>query len=48
MPVQPTYAAGPSCFDKMKTGFVMGCVIGMTIGGFFGGFSSFRSDKINT
>ena len=35
-------AQGPSCFDKVKTGFMMGFMIGMSTGFIFGGFQSFR------
>lgn len=33
---------GPSCFDKMKTGFLLGFCVGMASGGIFGGFSALR------
>ncbi|KAK3088288.1 hypothetical protein FSP39_017140 [Pinctada imbricata] len=32
----------PSCFDKMKVGFMMGLCVGMASGGLFGGFSALR------
>ncbi|XP_069106527.1 reactive oxygen species modulator 1-like isoform X2 [Argopecten irradians] len=34
--------AGPSCFDKMKIGFMMGFSVGMASGMIFGGFSALR------
>jgi len=33
---------GPSCFDRMKTGFMLGFCIGMASGAIFGGFSALR------
>jgi len=33
---------GPSCFDKMKTGFMLGFCIGMASGAIFGGFGALR------
>lgn len=33
---------GPSCFDKMKTGFTIGFCVGMASGALFGGFSALR------
>lgn len=33
---------GPSCFDKMKMGFVLGFCVGMASGALFGGFSALR------
>jgi Reactive mitochondrial oxygen species modulator 1 len=36
------YQQGPSCFDRMKTGFMMGFCIGMASGALFGGFSALR------
>ena len=35
-------AQGPSCFDKMKTGFTIGFCVGMASGALFGGFSALR------
>lgn len=29
---------GPTCFDKMKTGFTIGFCVGMASGALFGGF----------
>jgi len=36
------YQQGPSCFDRMKTGFMLGFCIGMASGAIFGGFSALR------
>nr|KAG5698612.1 hypothetical protein BaRGS_027123 [Batillaria attramentaria] len=33
---------GPSCFDKVKLGFMMGFCVGMASGALFGGFSALR------
>ncbi|KAL7733057.1 hypothetical protein ACLKA6_002858 [Drosophila palustris] len=33
---------GPTCFDKMKTGFTIGFCVGMASGALFGGFSALR------
>lgn len=33
---------GPSCFDKMKMGFMIGFCVGMASGGLFGGFTALR------
>uniref|UniRef100_A0A0K8TPW5 Reactive oxygen species modulator 1 n=1 Tax=Tabanus bromius TaxID=304241 RepID=A0A0K8TPW5_TABBR len=33
---------GPSCFDKVKTGFTIGFCVGMASGALFGGFSALR------
>lgn len=33
---------GPSCFDKMKMGFMLGFCVGMASGALFGGFSALR------
>jgi hypothetical protein len=33
---------GPTCFEKVKTGFMMGFMIGCSTGFLFGGFQSFR------
>lgn len=33
---------GPSCFDKMKMGFMIGFCVGMASGALFGGFSALR------
>lgn len=36
---------GPSCFDKMKMGFMIGFCVGMASGGLFGGFTALRLYK---
>ncbi|BFZ11267.1 hypothetical protein BsWGS_14306 [Bradybaena similaris] len=45
MPV-PSSAYGqhgaPSCFDRVKIGFMMGFCVGMASGAIFGGFSALR------
>lgn len=33
---------GPTCFDRVKMGFMMGMCIGMASGAIFGGFGAFR------
>ncbi|XP_021948175.1 reactive oxygen species modulator 1-like [Folsomia candida] len=33
---------GSSCFDRMKTGFMLGFCIGMASGAIFGGFGALR------
>ena len=33
---------GPTCFEKVRTGFMMGFAIGMSTGFLFGGFQAFR------
>ncbi|EDW26220.1 GL24788 [Drosophila persimilis] len=33
---------GPTCFDKMKSGFIIGFCVGMASGALFGGFSALR------
>jgi len=35
-------AQGPSCFDRVKMGFMMGCCVGMASGLLFGGFTALR------
>ncbi|XP_057358923.1 reactive oxygen species modulator 1 isoform X2 [Manis pentadactyla] len=37
--VGPYGQSQPSCFDRMKMGFVMGCAVGMAAGALFGTFS---------
>jgi len=34
--------AGPSCFDKMKTGALMGCAVGLSAGALFGTVGALR------
>jgi len=36
------HGAAPSCFDRIKLGFLMGCCVGMGSGMLFGGFTAFR------
>ena len=33
---------GPSCFDRVKTGFMLGFCVGVASGALFGGFSALR------
>lgn len=33
---------GPTCFDKMKMGFMLGFCVGLASGALFGGFSALR------
>ena len=33
---------GPSCFDRVKMGFMMGMCVGMASGAIFGGFGALR------
>lgn len=40
--VGPYGQSQPSCFDRMKMGFVMGCAVGMAAGALFGTFSCLR------
>ncbi|XP_007467524.1 PREDICTED: reactive oxygen species modulator 1-like [Lipotes vexillifer] len=44
MPVAmgPYGQSQPSCFDRVKMGFVMGCAVGMAPGALFGTFSCLR------
>ena len=47
MPPPPSHygqhnAGQPSCFQKMKMGFVMGFSVGVVSGGLFGGFAALR------
>ena len=46
MPVPAGYGGqqgqGPSCFDRVKMGFMMGMCVGMASGAIFGGFGAFR------
>ena len=38
----PGGAQGPTCFDRVKMGFVMGMSVGMASGFLFGGFGAWR------
>nr|XP_033342979.1 reactive oxygen species modulator 1 [Megalopta genalis] len=44
MPVVPggVYQQTPSCWDRMKMGFMIGFCVGMASGALFGGFSALR------
>ncbi|XP_060590923.1 reactive oxygen species modulator 1-like [Ruditapes philippinarum] len=43
MPVpQGSYRQGPSCWDRIKLGFMMGFSVGLATGVLFGGFQAFR------
>lgn len=44
MPAPPSAYGqhGPSCFDKVKTGFMMGFCVGLGAGALFGGLGSLR------
>jgi len=43
MPVPAGFGAqGPSCFDRVKLGFMMGMCVGMASGAIFGGFGALR------
>lgn len=42
MPSSAFGQQGPTCFDKMKTGFTIGFCVGMASGALFGGFSALR------
>ncbi|CAG2060454.1 unnamed protein product [Timema podura] len=37
-----SFQSGPSCFDRMKMGFMIGFCVGMASGALFGGFSALR------
>ncbi|RZF41069.1 reactive oxygen species modulator 1 [Nilaparvata lugens] len=44
MPAPVGYqTGGPSCFDKIKIGFLLGFCVGMATGGIFGGFGALRA-----
>ncbi|XP_012946483.1 reactive oxygen species modulator 1 [Aplysia californica] len=36
------HGGSPSCFDRIKVGFMMGFCVGMASGALFGGFSALR------
>ena len=38
----PTAGGGPTCFDRVKMGFMMGMCVGMASGALFGGFTALR------
>ncbi|KAJ1124671.1 hypothetical protein NDU88_003120 [Pleurodeles waltl] len=40
--VGPYGQSQPSCFDRVKMGFMMGCAVGMAAGALFGTFSCLR------
>lgn len=42
MPSSAFGQQGPTCFEKMKTGFTIGFCVGMASGALFGGFSALR------
>lgn len=42
VPVGAGGAGGPSCFDRIKMGFMMGACVGMASGLLFGGFTALR------
>jgi len=43
MPVpQGNYGQGPSCWSRVKLGFMMGFSVGLATGVLFGGFQAFR------
>ncbi|XP_027723064.1 reactive oxygen species modulator 1 isoform X1 [Vombatus ursinus] len=41
--VGPYGQSQPTCFDRVKMGFVMGCAVGMAAGALFGTFSCLSS-----
>ncbi|XP_045050420.1 reactive oxygen species modulator 1 isoform X1 [Desmodus rotundus] len=43
--VGPYGQSQPSCFDRVKMGFVMGCAVGMAAGALFGTFSCLRLES---
>uniref|UniRef100_A0A4W6BJI6 Reactive oxygen species modulator 1 n=1 Tax=Lates calcarifer TaxID=8187 RepID=A0A4W6BJI6_LATCA len=43
--VGPYGQTQPSCFDRVKMGFMMGFAVGMAAGAMFGTFSCLRSRK---
>ncbi|XP_073995215.1 reactive oxygen species modulator 1 [Rhodnius prolixus] len=36
------YQSGPTCWDKMRMGFLIGFSVGIASGALFGGFTAFR------
>ncbi|KAI2594655.1 ROMO1 isoform 3 [Pan troglodytes] len=46
--VGPYGQSQPSCFDRVKMGFVMGCAVGMAAGALFGTFSCLSSILVSS
>ena len=42
MPMPQRAAQGPSCFDRVKMGFMIGCAVGMSSAALFGTYSALR------
>ena len=41
-PVQQRYSRGPSCFDRIKFGAMIGFAVGVSTGAIFGTFAGIR------